>query len=138
LWLLRGGDPSAGDLLETQMRTYYSLLLYLAMPFVLLYLVFRGLRDPNYLKRWPERFAFFDRPGTAGAIVVHAVSMGEVNAASALVRALASQFPDDPLCLTTFTPTGSERVRALFAEQVRHVYAPLDLPGAVRRFFDRV
>jgi len=120
------------------MRTYYSLLVYLAMPFVLLYLAFRGLRDRNYLKRWPERFAFFDVPEATGAIVVHAVSMGEVNAASSLVRGLGAMFPAIPLCLTTVTPTGSERVRALFPEKVCHVYAPLDLPGSVRRFFDRV
>jgi 3-deoxy-D-manno-octulosonic-acid transferase len=120
------------------MRTYYSLLVYLATPFVLLYLAFRGLRDRNYLKRWPERFAFFDAPEATGSITVHAASMGEVNAASALVRELGSLFPGTPLCLTTITPTGSERVRTLFASEAFHVYAPLDLPGTVRRFFDRV
>jgi 3-deoxy-D-manno-octulosonic-acid transferase len=120
------------------MRTLYSLLLYLATPLILLYLAFRGLRDRDYLKRWPERFGFFDAPETPGSIVIHAVSMGEVNAASALVRALGARFPEVPLFLTTLTPTGSERARTLFAEGVGHVYIPLDLPGAVRRFFDRV
>lgn len=120
------------------MRMLYSLLLYVATPLVLLYLAFRGLRDRNYLQRWPERFGFFEAPETKGAIVVHAVSMGEVNAASVLVRELGERFPKTPLCLTTFTPTGSERVRSLFPEGVGHVYAPLDLPGSVRRFFDRV
>jgi len=138
LSLLRGGEPSAGDILETQMRTFYSLLIYLATPFVLLYLAFRGLRDRNYLKRWPERFALFRTPEASGAITVHAASMGEVNAASALVRELGALFPANPLCLTTITPTGSDRVLALFAQEACHVYAPLDLPGSVRRFFDRV
>lgn len=120
------------------MRKLYSLLLYLATPVVLAYLAFRGIRNRDYLKRWPERFGFFARPESGGAILVHAVSMGEVNAASALVREIGIQFPLIPLCLTTVTPTGSDRVRTLFAEGVSHVYAPLDLPGAVRRFFDRV
>jgi 3-deoxy-D-manno-octulosonic-acid transferase len=120
------------------MRKYYSLLLYLVTPLALLYLALRGLRDRNYLKRWPERFAFFDAPKAAGAIVVHAASMGEVNAVSALARELGALFPAFPLCLTTVTPTGSGRVRTLFADGVCHLYAPLDLPGAVRRFFDRV
>jgi 3-deoxy-D-manno-octulosonic-acid transferase len=40
--------------------------------------------------------------------------------------------------MTAFTPTGSERIRKLFGDEVFHVYAPLDLPGSVRRFFDRV
>jgi 3-deoxy-D-manno-octulosonic-acid transferase len=120
------------------MRSLYSLLLYAATPLVLLYLFLRGLRSPGYLRRWPERFGFFAPPRRTGGIAVHAVSMGEVNAAAELVKSLADRYPDDPLYFTTFTPTGSERVRTLFGERVFHVYAPLDLPGAVRRFFDRL
>jgi 3-deoxy-D-manno-octulosonic-acid transferase len=120
------------------MRSFYTLLLYLATPLVLLYLFLRGLRSREYLRRWPERFARFEPPPAKGGIVVHAVSMGEVNAASMLVQALARRFPDEPLYITTFTPTGSARVRELFGDRVFHVYAPLDLPGAVRRFLDRV
>jgi 3-deoxy-D-manno-octulosonic-acid transferase len=120
------------------MRKLYSLLIYLVTPLVLLYLAFRGLRSRDYLKRWSERFAFFNAPQTTGGIVVHAASLGEVNAASALTRQLGKQFPEVPLCLTTLTPTGSDRVRALFGESVFHVYVPLDLPGAVKRFYDRV
>jgi 3-deoxy-D-manno-octulosonic-acid transferase len=120
------------------MRALYSVLLYLLLPVVLLYLAFRGLRSGGYLKRWPERFGFFDPPGKTGGLAVHAVSMGEVNAASGLVRELHKRHPDRPLCVTAFTPTGSDRVRELFGEEAFHVYAPLDTPGAVRRFLDRV
>lgn len=120
------------------MRALYSLLLLLAMPLVLLYLAFRGLRSPDYLKRWPERFAFFEAPERSGGILVHAVSLGEVNAASALVRELLRRYPEMPLFLTAFTPTGSERIRELFGTKVNHRYSPLDLQGAVRRFLDRV
>jgi len=120
------------------MRSLYTLLLYLATPLVLLYLFVRGLRSRDYLRRWPERFGWFEPPGCRDGIVVHAVSMGEVNAASMLVRELLRRYPDDALCLTTLTPTGSARVRELFNDSVSHVYVPLDLPGAVRRFLDRV
>jgi 3-deoxy-D-manno-octulosonic-acid transferase len=57
---------------------------------------------------------------------------------TALVGDLRERYPEIPLCLTSVTPTGSARVRALFPDSVLHVYAPLDLPGTVRRFFDRV
>jgi len=120
------------------MRSLYTLLIYLAMPLVLFYLLVRGLRSRDYLKRWHERFGRFDPPARQGGIVVHAVSMGEVNAASVMVRELARRYPGEPLCLTTLTPTGSARVRELFGESVFHVYIPFDLPGAVRRFLDRV
>jgi 3-deoxy-D-manno-octulosonic-acid transferase len=120
------------------MRRLYSLAIYLITPLALLHLVFRGLRNRDYLRRWSERFARFEAPDETGGIIVHAVSVGEVNAASPLVRALAKMFPDLPLTLTTFTPTGSDRIRALYGDSYFHVYAPIDLPGAVRRFFDRL
>ena len=120
------------------MRSLYTLLIYLATPLVLLYLFVRGLRSKDYLKRWPERFGRFDTPPSTGGIVVHAVSMGEVNAANMLVQELLRRFPDDPLCLTSLTPTGSARIRELFGDAVFHIYAPIDLPGAVQRFLDRV
>lgn len=120
------------------MRTLYSLLLYLLLPLVLAYLFLRGLRDRGYLARWPERFGVFDPPPRRGGIWIHAVSMGEVNAASALIRGLASAYPGVPLYITTFTPTGSGRVRDLFGDAAFHVFIPFDLPGSVRRFFDRI
>ena len=120
------------------MRWLYTLLLYLIMPLVLLHLLWRGLGDRAYLKRWSERFGFFDPPEHTGGIVVHAASVGEVNVAGALVKSLARRFPEHPIYLTTFTPTGSDRVRDLFRDEVFHVYAPLDLPGAVKRFYERV
>lgn len=119
------------------MRSLYTLLLYLATPLVLLYLFLRGLRSKDYLKRWPERFGRFAPPAQPCGITVHAVSMGEVNAACMLVQELLRRFPNDTLCLTTLTPTGSARVQELFGDRVAHVYLPLDLPGAVRRFLAR-
>ena len=120
------------------MRTLYSLLLYLLTPVILLYLAFRGLRGAGYLGRWAERFGFFDPPSESGGILVHSASMGEVNAAAPLIRELIKRYPGSPLCLTAFTPTGSDRIRELFGTDAFHVYSPLDLPGAVKRFFDRV
>ena len=120
------------------MRSLYSLLLYLLMPMVLLYLLFRGLRSREYLSRWSERFGIFHPPERNGGIWIHAVSMGEVNAAIPLIRALEKKYPDSPLTITTFTPTGSARVREVFGDRAFHVYSPLDLPGSVSRFFDRV
>ena len=120
------------------MRRLYTLLLYLLTPLVLLRLMWRGLRAPAYLRRWPERFGYFPVPPAAGVIWIHAVSVGEVQAAAPLVRALRERYPGVPLLLTTTTPTGSDRAREAFGRDVVHVYAPYDLPGAVRRFLVRV
>lgn len=119
------------------MRLRYSLLMYLALPWVLCFLAWRGLRDRGYLQRWGERFGRIPRSSRRDGIVVHAASVGEVNAAAPLIRALLRDRPDVPLTVTTFTPTGSRRVVSLFGGRVFHVFAPLDLPGAVRRFLER-
>lgn len=120
------------------MRRLYTTLLYLALPLVLLHFLWRSLRDSAWLKRWPERFGYFVPPHTKGGIVVHAASVGEVNVASALIKSLPRHFPGMPVSVSAFTPTGSSRVRELFRGEVFHVYAPLDLPGAVKRFYDRI
>ena len=70
------------------------------------------------------------------SIWVHAVSVGEIQAAAALVRALLELYPTQPVVLTTVTPTGAQRARELFVDAVVHSYAPFDLAGAVRKFFD--
>jgi 3-deoxy-D-manno-octulosonic-acid transferase len=120
------------------LRFLYTLLLYLLAPVVLLRLAWRGLRAPGYLRRWPERFGFIEPPLGERVIWVHAVSVGEVQAAEPLIRALLEQRPEYSLLVTTVTPTGSDRVMEMFGNDVAHVYAPYDLPDAVARFFGRV
>jgi len=116
------------------MRKLYLLASYLLMPLLLLHLAMRGLRDRDWLKRWSERFAFYRQAIPPGGIIVHAASVGEVNAAASLIRALRTRYPELPLTVTCFTPSGSARIRSLFPAEVHHVYLPLDLWGAVRRF----
>ena len=119
------------------LRLLYSALLYVVAPLAYMATALRGLRDPSYRDRLSERLGFTQLRFTARPIWIHAVSVGEVQAAAALVRALSSRYPQHPVLVTTATPTGGQRVRALFGDSVRHAYLPYDLPGAVRRFLDR-
>ena len=124
------------------LRLLYSLALTLAVPLILLRLLLRSLRAPAYRQRIGERFARFDLPDkfdpAAKTVWIHAVSVGETVAVAPLVDALLQHHPALQIVITTMTPTGSDRVRALFADRVVHVYAPYDLPGTVNRFIDRV
>jgi 3-deoxy-D-manno-octulosonic-acid transferase len=120
------------------MRGFYSLLIVLSTPFVLLYLALRGIRDRAYLERWSERFGFFPGSVKKGGILVHAASVGEFNAASPLIGKLLKTYPERPVIVTTLTPTGSERVKRELGDKVFHAYIPLDLNSAVRRFLNRL
>src|SRR5690606_25615076 len=120
------------------MRWLYTITMYILTPVIIYRLAARGLRLRGYYSRWLERFGFFPDPGLVDPIWVHAVSVGEVNAAAPLVAALQARFAGRPIVVTTVTPTGSERVRRVWGDRVFHVYLPYDLPAAVRRFLDRV
>jgi 3-deoxy-D-manno-octulosonic-acid transferase len=116
------------------LRLLYNLAMYLFTPLVMVRLMARGMRYGDYHVRWRERFGSFPTPRLSGCLWVHAVSVGEVNAAEPLVKALMEAYPHAPLLVTTVTPTGSERVRQLFGDRVHNLYLPYDLPFAVRRF----
>lgn len=120
------------------MRFLYTFAMFLATPLLLVRLIARGVRSKPYHSRWPERFGFFDAPGFSGSLWVHAVSVGEVNAAEPLIKALQRDYPDAPIVVTTVTPTGMQRVRQLFGDTVFHVYLPYDLPFAVSRFLKKI
>lgn len=118
------------------LRLVYTALLYLLAPLALAATALRGLRDPLYRDRLSERLGFTRVVPPSAPIWIHAVSVGEVQAAAALVRGLRRRYPQRAMLITTATPTGAQRVRALFGESVQHAYLPYDVPGAVRRFLN--
>jgi 3-deoxy-D-manno-octulosonic-acid transferase len=118
-------------------RLLYTLLLHLALPLIALRLALRARKAPAYARRIDERFSFGLPAMKADGIWVHAVSVGESIAAAPMIRALQARYPELPITVTCMTPTGSERIQALFGENVQHCYLPYDLPWAAARFLDR-
>ncbi len=130
------------DFTERLLRGLYSLALHALLPVTIYHLVWRGFRHPAYLSRWNERYAVYGDDTALDATAqrtlwVHAVSVGEVAAATALINTLLMKYPGRRMVVTSITPTGSERIQALWGDRVEHVYLPYDLPGAVGRFLDR-
>ena len=97
-------------------------------------LLWRGIKAPAYRYRWHERFALYNKKYPQGVIWFHAVSVGEAESLFPLVRQIQKQHPDAKLLITTTTPTGSARIKAVMQETVEHVYLPYDVPDAVNRF----
>ena len=119
------------------MRILYNLVTYLMLlPFAVYWLI-RGIANRSYVDRLGQRFGF-GFPRLDGCIWLHAVSVGEVQAAVPLIRTLADRFPGRKLLVTTVTPTGAARVRAIFGDTVKHAYIPFEFPHAIRNFFNSV
>ena len=116
---------------KRQLLTYLLLI-----PFAC-YWVVRGFGNRTYFERLGQRFGF-GFPKMDRCIWVHAVSVGEVQAAAPLIRALQERYPDRNLLITTVTPTGANRVRSLFGDTVQHCFIPFEFPNAVRSFYRNV
>lgn len=119
-------------------RFLYTVILYLATPFILLYLCYRAFKSADYRGRIAERFGFKLLKPQKSTILVHSVSVGETIAATPLINRLISDYPTYQIVVTTSTPTGSAEVKSRFGDRVLHCYLPIDLPGAVKRFLNHL
>ncbi|MCP3679250.1 MAG: 3-deoxy-D-manno-octulosonic acid transferase [Gammaproteobacteria bacterium] len=119
-------------------RWLYSTLFTLALPLVFARLLWRSQRLAAYRQRWHERLGYIVLPaGCRQPIWIHAVSVGEVVAATPIVVALRHDYPDVAIIMTTMTPTGAMQVANSFGDQVQHYYIFYDLPRFIRRFLKR-
>lgn len=116
------------------MRRLYSLVLWLLLPLILVRLVLRARRQPEYLQHIGERFGFYRLNCTKPVIWLHAVSVGETRATVSLLGPLRAAYPQHQILLTHTTPTGRATSVQLYGDDVLRVYLPYDYPFAVRRF----
>lgn len=120
------------------MRFLYTAIYYLAIPFVLLRLLWRSRHTIGYRKRWHERFGFIAST-SRDSIWFHAVSVGETLAAIPLITEIHALYASThDIIVTTTTPTGSALVTQHLKNTVLHTYAPFDIPTAISRFIKRV
>ena len=85
-------------------RFFYTVLLALILPLVPLKLLWRGIKQPAYLRHWPQRFGFYNLTVTKPIIWLHCVSVGETRAAQPLVKQLQATYPNHQILLTHGTP----------------------------------
>lgn len=117
----------------------WDVLWHVSLPLVLLYLWKRGRKEPLYIQHLGERFGGgADVP--AGAIWIHAVSLGEMRAARPLVDALLAR--GEQVLITNITAAGRAETLALFGDaitagQLFVRWCPAEYFWATRRFFKR-
>jgi 3-deoxy-D-manno-octulosonic-acid transferase len=119
-------------------RILYVALMYALAPLLMAYEAWTAWRRDEPRRRVVQRLGYAVPVVRPGSVWVHAVSVGEVQAAAALVHELRRRHPGWPVVVTTVTATGAARARAVFGESVQYAYLPYDLPGAVHRFLDAI
>ncbi|MDH5299789.1 MAG: lipid IV(A) 3-deoxy-D-manno-octulosonic acid transferase [Gammaproteobacteria bacterium] len=111
------------------MRQLYSLLLWLLLPGLLIWLWLRRDQRPTLA----QRLGFYSSAEPA-FYWVHAASVGEVLAARPLIEAMLQRFPQRSIVVTTFTRTGADFVASSFGARVQHAYLPIDLGPMIGQF----
>jgi 3-deoxy-D-manno-octulosonic-acid transferase len=115
-------------------RVGYRLLLWLALPWLLARLWWRGRQERRYREDPGERFGFYGTAPKKPVIWLHAVSLGETRAAEPLLRALRERHPECEILITQMTATGREAAQGLLGGSARVAWLAYDYPFAVRRF----
>ena len=117
--------------------TFYRIVIFLLLPAIYVRYMLKGIRKPMYRERMMERFGAIPAHTKKGVIWIHAVSVGEVNAALPLVKNLLA-VQDRPILMTCVTPTGSAQIKTSLGDQVEHIYAPIDAGVIVRKFLKKL
>jgi 3-deoxy-D-manno-octulosonic-acid transferase len=111
--------------------------LVLLLPLGLLTLLLKSDKTQGLANKNRERFGFIGKPKTDG-ILVHCVSVGEVNAAKNLVIRLQQRHPELAITISTTSSTGAKQARAVFKDSVQHMYLSVDIPICMWLFFNRL
>ena len=121
-------------------RALYTLLWRLALAPAWAWWAWRTRRDGGAAERgrWRERLGLLEVPAEAqDGLLLHAASIGEGVAATALIEALRRRRPELRLLVTSTSFTGAERLRHALGGQVQQAFLPFDTPGAMARLLDR-
>ena len=99
-------------------------------------IIYRAVRHNRYRKGWAQRFGKIVRKNPAEKCIwIHAVSVGEVNAAKTVITELDKKFPDLDIVISTTTDTGFARASKLFSKEHLVFYFPFDFSWVMQRAF---
>lgn len=119
------------------LRAVWRLIGRLLTPAVLLLLLYRKRQGKEHPLRWKERMGF-DRsiPPDGKLLWIHAASVGESLSVLPLLNRLRADYPDWQVLVTTGTLSSADLLAKRLPAGVLHRFVPVDIPGAVDRFFN--
>lgn len=120
------------------MKHIYTLLLALLLPLVLIRLLLKSLKNPDYRRHINERLAYNLPQTPENTLHFHCVSVGEFLSLRPLLETLLKKHPQTPLLITCTTPTGRAQIKRFAKTQtnIHYSYLPYDLPHLNQRFLN--
>ena len=121
------------------MPFWYSLLLAIIAQLYRLRVFLRSRHEPDYELEVAQRFGKLPATTLKNPVWIHAVSVGETNAAQPIIQHLLNM--GLPVLVTNTTRTGAARVKTLFAEniqnnQLEQHFLPIDTASLMNEFID--
>src|SRR5690348_8100931 len=128
---------SVGKIIFT-MRTFYNILFpiffALSSPFYFLKMWRRGNWQNGFGQRFGQYSSKLKQSLTNRNILwLHAVSVGEVNICTQLIRAIEPRAPNLKIVVSTTTSTGMGELRRILPTHIEKIYYPIDARRIVRR-----
>ncbi|HUB86724.1 MAG TPA: 3-deoxy-D-manno-octulosonic acid transferase [Verrucomicrobiae bacterium] len=120
------------------MHTLYNILFIIFFALSSPYYFWRMRRRGNWRRGFAERFARYS-PALKQALTnrhvvwIHAVSVGEVNLCTQLIRALEPRVPNVKIVVSTTTTTGMGEFRRRLPSHISKIYYPIDRRAFVNR-----
>ena len=102
-------------------------------------IIYRAIRHGRYRAGWAQRFGKVGRRSPEKKCIwLHAVSVGEVNAAKTIVKELEDRFADFEIVISTTTDTGFASASNLFSQKHQVFYFPFDFSWVIHRAFGNI
>jgi 3-deoxy-D-manno-octulosonic-acid transferase len=121
------------------MRIIIDLLYLLAAVAYSPVIIYRAIRHKRYRTGWSQRLGKISRRNpTKKCIWLHAVSVGEINAAKTIINELKNKFSYFEIVISTTTDTGFARATNLFNENHQVFYFPFDFSWIMKRAFSNI
>jgi hypothetical protein len=129
-----GGAESGAKAMRLIYNILFTTFFVLSAPFYFLKMWRRG----NWRRGFGQRFGRYDSKvkqsvTNSHVLWVHAVSVGEVNICTHLIRALEPRLPNAKIIVSTTTSTGMEELEKKLPRHIGKVYYPIDFRAAVSR-----
>ena len=126
------------------MQYLYNLIAVLLVIVATPVLIYRAIREEGFVER--VRQSIFgkvphndvERVANKKCIWLHAASVGEIVAASPLVKEFHKEFPRRPILVSVVTSSGYDMAKRILKDADSIIYFPMDLPWLGERVIKRI